>query len=179
MQIAILCASKNSIYRKIPDLNIFDANRNARTFIGTEPVICHPPCRGWSAFMSHYAKPPPGEKDLAYFCTEKIAINGGVLEHPAYSKYLSHFKNSPHWKILTVHQSWFGYPITKKTWLLMPKHYQIPEIPFDLTSPYPPGYQKRIFENMSHKNRSHTTISFAQWLIHLVQINKYQLSINT
>ena len=167
-KINALCVNKNSIYKSM-GLECFDENRNVRTLNNSYPSICHPPCRGWSAHLSHWAKPPPGERDLALFCVEQISLNGGVLEHPANSKFLSLFKSSSKFKITTVHQSWFGYPTTKKTWLLTPGHYKIPELPFTLTQ-Y--GKEKSIFERMSKNQRSATTPLFAQWLVHLVKQNQ-------
>ena len=169
MKIAILCANERSIYHEIPTVEVYDRRRNARIFTGSQPVIAHPPCRSYSAFMSHWAKPEPGERDLALFCTERVACNGGVLEHPAHSRYLRRFVGSSEWKIEEVHQSWFGYPTTKRTWLLMPSTYTVPEVPFTLTQ-Y--GKERQLFENMSHSQRSATTYTFAKWLINLVTLNE-------
>lgn len=171
VDISVLCTTTNSVYEKL-GLDCYDQKRNARTFTAENPVIAHPPCRGYSAFMRHWAKPRPGEKDLALFCAEQIARFGGVLEHPAYSRFVSLFKHSDKWKIETVYQEWFDYPIRKATWLLMPSHYVLPELPFRLEPDWIPGEQKRIFENMSHKQRHETTESFAKWLIELVKINE-------
>lgn len=168
MKIAALCVSTNSVYKDL-GLDCYDKNRDTRTFTGNSPVIGHPPCRGYSAYTRHWAKPEPGEMDLALFVTERIATNGGVLEHPQHSRYVKRFIGSDKWKVITVHQSWFGYPTTKKTWLLMPGYYRVPELPFKLEQ-Y--GREKQIFENMSHNMRSHTTIDFAKWLINLVKINE-------
>ena len=168
MNIAALCVSRNSIYKTIEGVDCYDKRRNVRSYTSKQPVICHPPCRGWSAFMSHWAKPEPGERDLALFCAEKVMVNGGVLEHPKHSKFIRLFEGNDKWQIKEVHQIWFGYPTTKKTWLLMPSGYQLPEIPFTLTQ-Y--GEDKRIFENMSHSQRSATTYTFAMWLINLVKLN--------
>lgn len=169
MQIAALCVSHNSEYHKL-GLDCYDIHKDTRTYIGTNPVIAHPPCRGYSAYMSHFSKPPPGEKDLALFCTEQIARYGGVLEHPAHSRFLKDygFMDSKSWKITTVHQSWFGYPTTKRTWLLTPATYVIPQPPFTLSS-Y--GREKEIFESMSHRMRSHTTREFAEYLISIIRRN--------
>jgi len=168
MQIAVLCAAKKSIYKTIENLEVYDEKRNARSYTGTFPVIAHPPCRGYSAFTRHWAKPRPGEKDLAFFCTERMLLNGGVLEHPAHSRYVRNFKMDKRFRIATIHQSWWGYPTTKKTWLLMPAHYKLPEIPFSLKMQ---GKEKQIFENMSHFDRHRTTLEFATWLIKLIEVN--------
>lgn len=168
MNIAVLCANNRSIYNEIENIDVYDRRRDARTFAGTAPVIAHPPCRSYSAFMRHWAKPEPGERDLALFCAERVACNGGVLEHPAHSRFVRRFVGSSEWRIEEVHQGWFGYPTTKATWLLMPSGYELPEVPFML-SQY--GKEKWLFENMSRSQRSATTFTFASWLIDLVRMN--------
>jgi hypothetical protein len=169
--INVLCASTKSIYHQLPGVEVYDQRKDARTCANTNPVIAHPPCRSYSAFMAHYAKPQPGERDLALFCAEKVLFNGGVLEHPAHSRFINRFKTDSRFKIHTVQQDWFGYPVRKLTWLLTPRHYTLPEIPFELMAPYKPGQQKKAFDNMSHYDRHKTTKQFAQWLIELVKIN--------
>ena len=169
--ISVLCAAKKSVYHKIPGLDVYDVNRDCRSYEGDLPVIAHPPCRGWSAFMSHFSKASDDEKNLAYFCLDKIRQNGGVLEHPMHSNFVKQFIDNPDFKVETVYQSWFGYPVEKKTWLLMPKHYRMPELPFNLESPFIPGEQKKAFENMSHFQRHETNLQFANYLIDLVNLN--------
>lgn len=86
MKVAILCASPRSIYKTFNDVEVFDKFRDARTFDGTIPVVAHPPCRAWSAFCRHQAKPEDGEKELGPLCVAHLIRCGGVLEHPAYSR---------------------------------------------------------------------------------------------
>lgn len=167
MNISILCTQKGSIYETL-DCETYDKSRDARTFNGSGPVICHPPCRSYSAFMSHWAKPEPGERAIAFYCLQKITKHGGVLEHPKHSKFVKYILRNPLWKVTEIHQSWFGYPTTKRTWLVTPARYIIPQPPFNLLT-Y--GKERQIFENMSHNQRSKTTLQFAQYLINLVKIN--------
>lgn len=173
MDIAALCVNNYSVYKRL-GLNCYDKNRDVRTFLGTEPVICHPPCRGWSAYMRHQAKPPAGEKDLALFCAERVLVNGGILEHPAHSRFMVDFlkikagQEKGPFRCIEIHQSWFGYPMRKRTWLLMPATWSDIDIPFRLTQ-Y--GKEKQIFENMSQSARSMTTEQFAKWLIALIEHN--------
>lgn len=84
--ISALCVSRNSAYHGLPGVVAFDIDRDARTFLGDTPIVAHPPCRAWSAFCSHQAKAPPGEKELAPMCVELLRQCGGVLEHPAHSR---------------------------------------------------------------------------------------------
>ena len=136
--ITVLCVARNSIYKSL-GVDCYDIDRDARTYSGAESVIAHPPCRAWSAYCRHQAKPLPGEKELAPMCVEMLKRNGGVLEHPAHSR-LWHELNLPLpgeperyglWSI-EVNQSWWGDSRTKKTWLLFSgiERWQLPEIPY-------------------------------------------------
>ncbi|AXL14754.1 hypothetical protein [Microviridae sp.] len=167
MEISALCVQSNSIYHQL-GINSYDLKTNARTFTGTGPVIAHPPCRGYFAFLSHRAKPRPGEKDIAYFCLENVTRNGGVLEHPAHSRFINYLRDDPKWQIIEIHQQWFGFPTTKRTWLLMPSWYQLIELPFSLIAPQPP---LQTIENLSKNQRSRTTLQLATWLINLIEAN--------
>lgn len=84
--VAVLCAARNSVYHEMEGVDVFDALRGARSFAGGMPVIAHPPCRAWSAYCAHQAKPAPGEKELGIWCAEQVRENGGVLEQPAHSR---------------------------------------------------------------------------------------------
>lgn len=85
-EVAVLCAAKNSVYHSLPGVVVYDETRDARTFPGNMRVIVHAPCRTWSAFTAHQAKPAPGERDLGLWCAGQLKKCGGVLEHPAHSR---------------------------------------------------------------------------------------------
>lgn len=78
-----LCCARNSIYKTLPAADCWDIDRDVRNFTGTGPVVTHAPCRAWSAFTSHQAKVPPGEKELALLCADHLRRNGGVFESGA------------------------------------------------------------------------------------------------
>ena len=40
--VALFCR-KDSAYKKRPHWNVYDIDRDAKTYNGTEPVVCHPP----------------------------------------------------------------------------------------------------------------------------------------
>lgn len=146
----------------------FDESRDARTFQGQAPVIAHPPCRAW-ARLSHFAKPAPGEQELALFAVDTVRRNGGVLEHPAFSR-LWGLKGLPlpgqgidTWGgyTLPVDQSWFGHRAPKPTWLYIvgcPSRY-LPELPFHL------GVASGRVEYMGKAERERTPQAFAAWLV--------------
>lgn len=122
-EVAILFARKDSIYKALPGCDVYDIDRNAMTFPGGLPIVAHPPCRAWGR-LRHFAKPRPGEKELALWAIDQIRTWGGVLEHPATST-LWHEKNLPlgadrdEWGgfTLSVDQFWWGHKARKRTWL--------------------------------------------------------------
>jgi len=83
--IAVLFARQDSRYKDLQGYDVYDIDRDARNYNGSEPVIAHPPCRAWGR-LSHMANPRPDEKDLAWFALDKVRKNGGVLEHPKGSR---------------------------------------------------------------------------------------------
>lgn len=83
--VAILFARRDSHYKTMPDVDVYDIDRDARSFCGGVPVVAHPPCRAWG-MLAHMAKPRPDEKALAPWAIEQIRKWGGVLEHPKGSR---------------------------------------------------------------------------------------------
>jgi len=83
--IAVLFARDDSRYKDFNMYDVYDINRDARTFCKKMPVIAHPPCRAWG-MLSHMANPREGEKQLAYLALAQVRLNGGILEHPAGSR---------------------------------------------------------------------------------------------
>ena len=82
--VAVLFARRDSVYKSL-GVDVFDADRDARTFNGTCPVIAHPPCRMWGRYH-HKAKGSSDEAELARFAVRTLRRNGGILEHPHGSK---------------------------------------------------------------------------------------------
>jgi hypothetical protein len=169
--VAVLCAARNSVYHALAGVEVYDIDRNAMTFPGGMPVVAHPPCRAWSAYCRHQAKPLPGEKDLAPWCVEQVRANGGVLEHPANSCLWNELRlPRPGGPVLAdgwsmaVNQSWFGDTRTKKTWLFIVGvgPHGMGEIPFRLHSP---KGDRRRWQLMSKNQRAATCRQFAEWLI--------------
>ncbi len=178
--VAVLCCSKNSIYKTIPGCDCYDIKRDAGTFKGGMPVVAHPPCRLWSAFCSHQAKSknPEEEKALGVFCADQVKKFGGVLEQPAHSRLWSEcglpipgqqgsiFSKEPRESFaIEMPQYWFGDTREKNTWVYVHGvHWTIlPALPFRLK---PEGGDRRIWQLMSSKNqRERTPIKFAEWLV--------------
>lgn len=182
--IAALCVNRRSIYKKI-GLDCYDEDRDTYRFPGGKPVIAHPPCRGYSTFLRHSANHDPSEKALAILCLDWLLQYGGVLEHPAHSKFFTEVlglrpgRTRAGIQLLEINQEWFGYCKPKKTWLAVPTRYSdIPEIPFRLCprgtftekgGTKTIGYRR--WTNLTKSQRSETTYELAIWLIELVRRN--------
>lgn len=173
MKIAALCVHRNSVYRSIQEVECYDIERDARTFPGAMPVIAHPPCRSWSAFCGHQAKPAPGERELALWCVEQVKQWGGILEQPAHSRLweaadlpVVGYGNEQAFSI-EVWQAWWGYPMKKGTWLFFSKiRPESVELPFIL---HPEDVDRSREQLMSHAERSRTTPAFALWLVNTIR----------
>ncbi|UZB05991.1 hypothetical protein OM948_08705 [Xanthomonas citri pv. fuscans] len=79
--VAVLFARADSVYKTLPGCDVYDIDRDARTFGGGMPVVAHPPCRGWGKLRA-FARPVPGELELGPWAVEQVRSWGGVLEHP-------------------------------------------------------------------------------------------------
>lgn len=179
---AVLFARADSHYKQIDGLNVFDIERDARTWQGGRPAIMHPPCRAWGRLRKH-AKPRPDEKALGTWAVEMVRRHGGVLEHPAYSE-LFIFCAMPGpgqgadifggWTLPIV-QSWWGHRAEKATWLYIVGRPvgDTPRMPMVL------GRAPRVISQRTGKRkgspgwrpevtlaeREHTPPDLAQWLV--------------
>lgn len=125
MTVAVLFARRDSIYKTLPGVEVYDMERDARTYDGPWPVVAHPPCRAWGR-LRHMASPNPEERNLARLAVALVREFGGVLEHPAASKlWPAQRLPAAHgacrdqfggWT-LGITQHWWGHKATKKTLL--------------------------------------------------------------
>ena len=182
-KVAILCCSSRSAYRGMESVELYDERRDARTFEGGMPVVAHPPCRAWSAYTRHQAKPEPGEKALGLWCVEQVIRWGGILEQPAHSRLFQASglpkpgskpfavtrmgsATSPFdcvgWST-EVWQCWWGFFQMKQTWLFFSRiRRDAVQFPLSL---HPEGGDKRAWQLASKQGRSRTTEAFAKWLV--------------
>lgn len=181
--IAVLFARADSIYKQIEFCDVYDIERDARTYTGNLPVVAHPPCRAWGR-LRHFANPRHDEKELAFFAVEMVRKFGGVLEHPE-SSTLWMEAQLPHPALgnydafggftLALPQKWFGHRAEKKTWLYISgcKRKCIPTLPLSL------GDAECVVEtkkkdnprpSVSRKQREATPRDFALWLCELAKI---------
>ena len=83
--VAALFVRADSIYKQLPGVDAWDAERDALRWPGGCAVVAHPPCRGWGK-LHYFAKPAPGEPDLGPWAVGQVRRFGGVLEHPKDSR---------------------------------------------------------------------------------------------
>ena len=181
--VAVLFARADSIYYTLPGTDVWDAQRDARTWPGGAPVVAHPPCRSWGVF-SMFAKPRADEKALAPWAIMKVRANGGVLEHPAGSKLWPEMglpepgqRDEFGGWTLPIHQHWWGHRAEKKTRLYIvgcePR--DIPDIPMVLgEATHVIGDVGRASNGtkrpeVSKAEREHTPPELAEWLVELAR----------
>ncbi|QDP54593.1 MAG: hypothetical protein Tp118DCM00d2C30442581_31 [Prokaryotic dsDNA virus sp.] len=80
-----LFVRKDSAYKKRDTWQVYDFDRNAKTYNLNLPIVAHPPCRAWGQ-LSHMSNPREGEKELTPWVVKKIQKLGGILEHPKGSR---------------------------------------------------------------------------------------------
>lgn len=189
--VAVLFARRDSVYKTLLGCDVYDIDRDARTFRGCS-VVAHPPCRGWGK-LYYFAKPAPGELDLGPFAVDQVRRFGGVLEHPKDSK-LWGAAGLPRpgqvdalggWT-LPIAQHWFGHRAEKLTWLyivgLAPR--DIPAIPLRLGDATHVIAQSRMRRKdgkrlrkgvvgwrpeVSKDEREHTPRLLAEWLVEVAR----------
>lgn len=151
--ISVLCALENSNYKNLDGFDVWDKNRNAYNFTGRNPVITHAPCSQWSV-LKGLSKPDLDEKNLAFFCLEKVKANGGIFEHPANSSF---FREAGIRPTISVDQFWFGFPARKPTWLYFSDCEPLP-VPLRFDA------RETTVSKLWSNQRSITTVNFALWL---------------
>jgi hypothetical protein len=89
MTVAALFVQRRGVYAGVPDVELWDAKRDARTYAGPWPVVAHPPCSRFCRLAGlvekrwGYKRGDDGGGFAA--ALEAVRKFGGVLEHPAYS----------------------------------------------------------------------------------------------
>lgn len=168
---SVLFARSDSCYIELVD-DVWSIDRDARNYSGLNPVVCHPPCRGWGR-LSHLAKPRHDEKALGLFAVDVVRRVGGVLEHPHASKlWAAALLPLPgavdDWGGYTilVEQGWWGHPAPKPTWLY------ICGVPRSALPPIPVQLHRAAGRtlDLSPADRERTPPAFAQWLVSVASL---------
>jgi hypothetical protein len=132
--IAALYVQKDGAYANLPNVEVWDEERDARLYAGPHPVVAHPPCSRWCR-LAGLVEARWGHKrgdDGGMFEAALASVRewGGVLEHPAYSDAWAKYGiNKPPrhggWIAADfvggwtchVEQGRYGHPAKKATWL--------------------------------------------------------------
>ena len=144
MDVAALFVREDSTYKNMPGVDCYDIERDALTFPGGRPVVCHPPCRSWGR-LRYFAKPRCGEKELAPWAVSQVQQWGGVLEHPTASSLWPHCDLPRPGEgvdefggfTIQVNQHWWGHLCEKSTWLYIVgcDRGQVPPAPLVFSEP--------------------------------------------
>lgn len=131
--VTVLFVTKDSLYKSL-GLDCYDAERNALTYTGNNPVVAHPPCQLWGKMANvNYARwggehnRPGNDGGCFRFALDAVNRCGGVLEHPADSyAWEAHgllvpppggwYRSGEGW-VCEVWQSAYGFRANKRTWL--------------------------------------------------------------
>lgn len=191
--VAVLFARADSVYKTLHGCDVFDKDRDAKTWAGGSPVVAHPPCRGWGR-LSYFAKPAPGEMALGPFAVDLVRRFGGVLEHPKDSKLWAAAGLPPPGRrdvyggwTLPISQHWWGHRAEKLTWLYIVgcEPGQVPRIPLHLGHATHVIAQSRVRRKdrsrlrkgmpgwrpeVSKEEREHTPPRLADWLVELARL---------
>ncbi|MFV3415300.1 hypothetical protein ACNFH8_23800 [Pseudomonas sp. NY15436] len=179
--VAVLFARQDSNYKAMAGTDVFDIDRDARTFAGGMPVVAHPPCRMWGR-LRQFAKGRPDEKELGIWAVKQVRTWGGVLEHPAESTLFNSCR-MPHpgefpdefggWT-LEIEQFHWGHRAEKATWLYIVgcSPSDIPAIPRRSGKPthcVRPTRSYPRLPSITKAEREHTPPALAEWLIKLAR----------
>lgn len=172
--VAILFARADSVYKSLLGCDVWDVERNALNWPGGCPCVAHPPCRAWGR-LRRFARPEPGEKDLALWSVDQVRRWGGVLEHPDKSTLWREAllpapgQHDEHGFTLLLPQWWFGHRAEKRTlfYIVGIEPDLLPEIPlrlgeadFVVQSRKRQGHRPHI----SKSEREATPRPMAEWL---------------
>jgi len=167
MNVAALFVRRDTHYADL-GCDCYDIERDALTWPGGVPCIAHPPCRGWSQ-LSHFAKPRPGELELAPWAVAQVRKFGGVVEHPFNSRLWAHVgcltfgvRDQFGGVLIPVYQSWWGHRALKKSCVYVVG--PTPDLP-----EYQAPTRTHLVEKMGRAERERTPAPFAAWLVDLAQ----------
>lgn len=181
--VAVLFARSDSVYKTLPDCEVYDMERDARTYDGPWPVVAHPPCRSWGNFAM-FAKPRPDERNLARLAVALVREFGGVLEHPYGSKLWAAQMLPKQGErdqfggfTLVIDQHWWGHRAQKRTKLYIVgiDPGDVPDMPMKLgRAEFVVGDVGRASDGtdrpeISKAEREHTPPELAEWLVELAQ----------
>lgn len=179
--VAALFCRADSYYKTLPGVEVYDAERDARTYDGPHPVVAHPPCRAWGRLRT-FARPRADERNLARLAVALVREFGGALEHPAGStlwpaQALPQPGERDAWGGWTMGvQQWqFGHRAEKPTWLYVVgcEPADVPEQPAlklgEATHVIQSRKRTDYRPHVTKPEREHTPPELAEWLVELAR----------
>ncbi len=182
--IAALYVETDGIYFGLPDVEPWDAARDARQYSGPHPVVAHPPCDRWHQLsaVNHKRWGWQINEDGGCFASALASVRrfGGVLEHPAESRAFRHHglpePTSRGWQlsiegdwITEVDQAAYGHRARKRTWLL----YHGDEPPLldwrETSGSHQIGYFDQVRPQLPTAERAATPIAFRDLLLSIAR----------
>lgn len=123
--------------------------------------MAHPPCAQWGR-MKGLARRNELEAWLGPFCFEQVRLNGGVLEHPAYSSLWGYVGVKP----FVVSARWFGFAAEKLTGVWIAGG-ELPRCPMSMDAPTKiVAHGRRLgVPYMERDERQATPVVMAKWLL--------------
>lgn len=181
MDVAVLFARQDSTYKTLPGVDVYDIDRDARTFQGGMPVVAHPPCRAWGRLRA-FANPRPDEMNLARLAVALVREFGGVLEHPAGSTlWAAQMLPLPAgardqyggWTFAAP-QMWWGHKAEKATWFYIVgvAPADMPPVPLvlgDATHVVQSRKRQDYRPHITKAEREHTPPELAAWLVEVAR----------
>lgn len=110
--VAVLWVEPRSHYWRLwPGVEMWGRGRDARTYSGPHPVICHPPCGPWGKYRANCSH----SREDGIIAIDMVHRWGGVVEHPVGSSlFRDHGRGG---QIERVNQIDFGHAALKPTLL--------------------------------------------------------------
>lgn len=175
--VAALFVRADSIYKSMPGIDAWDAERDARHWPGGMPVVAHPPCRGWGR-LRQFSHATEDERMLAVQAVQAVQAWGGVLEHPAESSLWlfcrlplpGHTPDAAGGWTFEIRQCDFGHRAEKLTWLYV-VGVSPDELPGFPARGEPSGVVKprrgvpRTLPIITKRQRDATPPALAHWLV--------------
>lgn len=182
--VAALFVRADSIYKRLPLVDAWDAARDARSWQPDgEPVVAHPPCRAWGRLRQFASRVRPDEKALGPWAVLHVRTFGGVLEHPRQSTLWEHCglpkPGGPADEFggftVEVDQFHWGHKAQKRTWLYVcPKvrGFELPPMPQRAGQPThcvrpTKGYPR--LPSITKAEREHTPPELSRWLVEVAR----------
>lgn len=170
--IAVLYVQSDGCYSNVEGVDPWDIVRDARNYIGDEPVIAHPPCQLWGKLARvNYVRwggdhnRPGNDGGCFKSALDNVNRCGGVLEHPKGSYAWSEFElkkpTVTGWQrsgigwVCEVWQSVYGHKARKATWL----YYKGDKPPFELDWRRLCGTHQIGYPDKRGKSRNKPTLS--------------------